>query len=80
MAHSEQEERDDQEGDGFVNIEDLIDLRLRERLSLSTTQMGLFRIEESFHPNCPDTLLPWLYQAIPFSGDLEEKEVQFYMN
>jgi hypothetical protein len=37
MAHSEQEERDDQEGDGFVNIEDVIDPRLWEGLSLSTT-------------------------------------------
>jgi hypothetical protein len=62
---------DEGESDEFVDIDDLIDPQLKD---MSTTQLGLSRIEESFDTYCPGTLPPRLYQGNPFSRGLEDDE------
>jgi hypothetical protein len=62
---------DEEESNEFVNIDNLIDPQLK---IMSTTQLGLSRIEESSGTYYPSTLPPRLHQGNPFSRGLEDDE------
>jgi hypothetical protein len=62
---------DEEESNEFVDIDNLIDPQLK---IMSTTQLGLSRIEESSDTYYPSTLPPRLYQGNPFSRGLEDDE------
>jgi hypothetical protein len=60
---------DKEESDKFIDIDNLIDPQLK---IISTTQLGLLRIEESSDTYYPSILPPRLYQGNPFSRGLED--------
>jgi hypothetical protein len=56
----------------YINIDDLIDPQLR---ALSTTQLGLQRLEEAPDTYQPGTLPPRLYQTNPFARQQNDEEI-----
>jgi hypothetical protein len=54
-----------------IDIDDLIDPQLK----LSTTQLGLQRLEEAPNSYQPSTLPPWLYQTNPFARQQNDGEI-----
>jgi hypothetical protein len=72
-----QERRDNDKGEGdnndieYLDIDDLIDSRLK----LSTTQLGLQRLEEASNTYQPGTLPPRLYQTNPFAMQRSDDEI-----
>ena len=55
---------EDNSNNGFVDINDLIDLELRQ---LTTTQLGIERLEDAFDTYLLSTLPLWLYQSNLFA-------------
>jgi hypothetical protein len=69
MAQENQDDDNDDSNSEFIDIDDLIDPRLK----LSTTQLGLQRlgVSDSYQPG---TLPPRLYQSNPFLQQIEPTE------
>jgi hypothetical protein len=65
------DDQNDQDDSEYVDIDDLIDPRLK----LSTTQLGLQRLEEAPDTYQPGTLPPRLYQTNPFARQLNDDEI-----
>ena len=55
---------DNNGNNGFVDIDDLIDLELRQ---LTSTQLGIEILEDAFDTYLPGTLSPQLYQSNLFA-------------
>lgn len=70
QENDERNKQDNSEDEGGEFI-DIIDPQLRD---LTTTQMGLLRIEESSDTYYPGTLVPRLYQTNPFSRGLDDEQ------
>jgi hypothetical protein len=63
---------DNNGNNGFVDTDDLIDPELRQ---LTTTQLGIERLEDASDTYPPGTLPPRLYQSNPFPQQTEPTEM-----
>ena len=73
MSQASQTDAQDDDGNNrFIDVNDLIDLKLRE---LTTTQLGIERLEEISDTCLPRTLPPPLYQSNPFARQTEPTEI-----
>jgi hypothetical protein len=70
QGHDDDNDDDNDNDSEFIDIDDLIDLRLK----LSTTQLGLQRLEGVSDSYQPGTLPPRLYQSNPFVQQTEPTE------
>jgi hypothetical protein len=73
MAQESQDDDNDSNSDSeYININDLIDPQGK---ALSTTQLGLQRLEEAPDTYQPRTLPPRLYQTNPFARQQNDEEI-----
>jgi hypothetical protein len=73
MAQESQDDDSNSDSDSeYIDIDDLIDPQLK---ALSTTQLGLQRLEEAPDTYLPGTLPPRLYQTNPFARQQNDEEI-----